>query len=79
MTEFNRLEVCEASRFIKISCGKYINKILERHEWLKDKHVTVKSLITYDKATLDTIATIIGPTEAKEIEQLQKEKGFKYC
>ena len=78
---FNGVDVLQTKHFIKLYNNTYINKILQRHDWIHQENITplhnlplpMKSDTQYQR----NLEQQPIPTE-KEIIQLEKEMGFGY-
>ena len=60
-----------------MKCKKYIQKILIGHGW-ENEGGDVNTLMSYDKAYLQKLATTLGPIDTIEMSKLQRDKGFKF-
>ena len=78
---FNGVDVLQTKHFIKLYNNTYINKILQRHDWIHQEQLPplhnlplpMKSDTQYQR----NLEQQPIPTE-KEIQQLEKEMGFGY-
>ena len=78
LSAFNELDVEQTSLFTKISCSRYLTKILDGHGWLTQSASHVSTPITNDPSILKEYTISYGPTDSISIAKLQMEMGFRY-
>ena len=75
---FNGIDVCQSKRYIKISCKRYIEKILKGHNWDNYTSKPVSTPMSNDHKTVTLLATSKGPIDIRAASTLQLKMGFRY-
>jgi hypothetical protein len=75
---FNGMDIQQTLHFIKLSCEKYIDCIIENHGWQDEKHANKPIPMRNDLTYLATLELTDGPKDLKEQQELEKQMGFKY-
>ena len=80
INRFNGVDVLQSRHYIKLYNTTYIEKMLERHHWLKEDNYhmpTHPTKMYHDNSYLRSLETTTIPTD-KEIKSLEREMGFGY-
>ena len=78
---YNGVQVDQTTDYIKIHNTDYITKILQRHNWLKNKEQETPNITTpmrNDNKYLAELEITIGPSSTEEKEELEQRMGFSY-
>ena len=75
---FNGMDVEQTKHFIKITCEKYITKIIEHHGWTKEPPSTKPLPMRTDASYMKDLELSTGPTDPHEQKALEKAMGFNY-
>jgi hypothetical protein len=75
---FNGMDVQQTRHYIKLSCEKYIDKIIEHHGWQNEKHANKPIPMRNDSTYLASLELTDGTDDIKEQQELEKQMGFKY-
>jgi Reverse transcriptase (RNA-dependent DNA polymerase) len=75
---FNGMDIHQTRHYIKLSCEKYIDRIIEHHGWQNEKHANKPIPMRNESTFLATLELTDGPSELKEQQALEKQMGFKY-
>ena len=79
VTIFNGVDVTQTQEYIKIHCTAYLERMLERHSWMKDIPSTNETLpMSSDPEFIRKIDSTEGSDDPKQIQLLEDEFGFKY-
>ena len=78
LDSFNGIDILQTQHFIKISCSRYIKKILQGHNWDNETSIPVTSPMSYNHKLVSELATKRGPIDIKEASKLQHKMGFRY-
>jgi len=79
---FNGIDITQTKWYVKLTCSKYLHKMLHNHGWLAtDKTLTpiLPTPLNPDKAYITAIETTTPPITDDEKIQLESKMGFKYC
>ena len=75
---FNGLDISQTRYYIKISCEKYLKKMIHGHEDLL-KHIPTNPVpLPADSAYIRNLETATLPQTIPEIQQLKERMGFNY-
>ena len=74
--QFNRMDIEQTKHYIKITCQKYIEKIIEHHGWQKEPGHTKPLPMRTDSTYLKDLELTKGPTDPTKQQTLEKEMGF---
>ena len=76
---FNRLNITQGNRYIKLSCETYLTKILEGHGWLRPTHSSpLATTMNHDKKYMKELEDAKGPPDDTARAILEKEMIFSY-
>lgn len=79
ITRFNGLDVHQTRYYVKITCEKYIRKMLESHDWLLKAPPPLRPLpLPSEAAFIKELEQAVPPSTRTEQEILQKEMGFSF-
>ena len=79
ITRFNGMDVHQTKHYIKLTCEKYIHKMLEAHSWLLKEPPPVSPLpLPAETTFIRELEAATPPSTTDEQEQLQKQMGFNY-
>jgi hypothetical protein len=81
LDRFNGIDVVQTKWYIKLTCSKYLQKMLTNHGWLIPEGNPLPTLplpLNPDKTYIDSIENATPPTTEEDKIQLQLEMGFKY-
>ena len=76
---FNGVDITQSRDYVKITCEKYLDRVMERHGWSTIAHRTTKNIpLSNDSKVIRALEETIGPTTHKEIKNLETKMGFRY-
>lgn len=75
---FNGMDIQQTRHYIKLSCEKYIDKIIDHHDWQNEKYANKPIPMRNDSSYLATLELTEGPIDLKEQKALEHLMGFKY-
>jgi len=76
---FNGMDVHQTRHYVKITCEKYLYKMIKSHEWLiKGPHPINPILLPADSAYLQRLEQAVVPNPILVKTALQHRMGFKY-
>jgi ribosome-binding protein aMBF1 (putative translation factor) len=75
---FKGMEIQQTCHYIKLSCEKCIDRIIEHHGWQNKNHANKPIPMRNDSTYLATLELTDGPEDIKEQEKLERQMGFKY-
>jgi hypothetical protein len=79
ITRFNGMDIHQTRFYIKITCEKYIHKMLQSHNWLHRGPLPNQPIpLPAEAEFVKTIEQAIPPATQMEQQNLQKEMGFSY-
>ena len=78
LKNFNGIDVLQSKHFVKISCTRYINKLLQAHKWINENTRKVTSPMTYNHKMLSEMATTVGPVDVTKASKLELQNSFRY-
>jgi hypothetical protein len=79
VSRFNGMDIQQTKFYIKITCTKYINKMVRLHPWATQQPLSMMPLpFESDKASLQKLLQCILPTMEDEQKQLEEKMGIKY-
>ena len=77
---FNGMTICQSCTNTTITVEQYLTKLQERHSWqdmAKNRHHKPLPFTT-NRDDIRALETTIGPTDTKEVADLEKDMGFSY-
>ena len=80
ITRFNGIEIEQTARYIKIHCGKYLEKMLQGHNWLTPHPPLASQPLPFpaDKVFLQKLHVCTVPITIEEKQTLETRMGFKF-
>jgi hypothetical protein len=75
---FNGMDVIQTKHYVKISCERYITKVIEHHGWTKEKFANIPIPMRSDSKHMAELELTHGPTDLRTQKALEREMGFKY-
>jgi hypothetical protein len=78
ITRFNGMDIHQTRHYIKITCEKYLFKMIKNHDWLL-QHIPVHPVpLPADNKYITTLETATVPQTLPEKLQLKMKMGFNY-
>jgi hypothetical protein len=76
---FNGLDILQTKWYIKISCEKYLQKMLQEHGWTYQGPTPIMPIpLPSESEFVKSLENAIPPATISEAEQLKQEMGFNY-
>mmetsp|Transcript_1212 Transcript_1212/g.1854 ORF Transcript_1212/g.1854 Transcript_1212/m.1854 type:complete len:275 (+) Transcript_1212:521-1345(+) len=76
---FNGMDIFQTKYYVKVSCEKYLVKMLQAHEWLLNTPPPILPIpLPAEKEFIKELESAIPPQTQQEMDQLRKEMGFNY-
>ena len=76
---FHGLDVHQTKRYVKITCERYITKMLQDHDWMQTGPKPIMPIPLPSETTfIKGLEQAIPPQSQHEQEELRKEMGFNY-
>lgn len=76
---FNGMDIFQTKYYVKITCEKYLAKMLQAHQWsLKAPPPTLPIPLPADKEFIKQLEEATPPSSQSEIDTLRQEMGFNY-
>jgi len=76
---FNGMDIFQTKYYVKITCEKYLAKMLQAHQWsLKAPPPTLLIPLPADKEFIKQLEEATPPSSQSEIDTLRQEMGFNY-
>jgi hypothetical protein len=79
VTRFNGVDIHQTRDYIKITCEKYLHKMLKQHQWLDNNNAANNPTpLPHDTAYIQTLEQAKVPNTFDEQQQLKQRMGFSY-
>lgn len=79
VTRFNGMDIHQTRDYVKVSCEKYLEKMLTNHQWLDTKTLpNVPTPLPADSQYITQLEQATPPNTRHEQQQLQATMGFSY-
>ena len=76
---FNGMDIIQTKYYVKISCEKYLSKMLQAHDWLlKAPPPTLPLPLPAEKEFLKALEEAVPPANQEDMNKLRTEMGFNY-
>ncbi len=76
---FNGVDIFQTKYYIKLTCERYLTKMLQSHKWTAQSPPPTHPLpLSSEQEFIRSLETAIAPETVEAKEALQQEMGFKY-